>query len=136
MVVSFHRGCDIDPSRGIRSMNRLRFQNWRLQALDVLIVTNRDCIGHWILMMKCGSPPSDFRSAHNIPPASRDVITKTNLLTVQGESKGVRMYYVVHVVEVSHTESVLVAFHGRNTHIPRGFNLLAQQHRGTMIAVI
>ncbi len=87
-------------------------------------------------MMKCGSPPSDFRSAYNIPPASRDVITKTNLLTVQGESKGVRMYYVVNVVEVSHTESVLVAFHGRNTHIPRGFNLLAQQHRGTMIAVI
>ena len=99
MVVSFHRGCDIHPSRGIKSPNWLRFQKRRLQAVEVLIVTNNDCIGHCILMMKCGSPPSDFRSAHNLPPASRDVITKKNMLTVQGESKGVRMYYVVHVVE-------------------------------------
>ena len=136
MVVYFHRGCDINPSRGIRSPNWLRFQYRRLQALEVLIVTNGDCIGHWILMMKCGLPPSHFRSAHNLPPASRNVITKKNLLTVQGESKGVTMNSVVHVVEVSHAESVLVAFNCGNTHIPRRFNPLAQQHRGTMIAVI
>lgn len=76
MVVSFHRGCDIDPSRGMRSPNWLRFQHRGLQALEVLIVTNGDCIGHGILMMRCGSPPSHFCSAHNLPPASRDVITQ------------------------------------------------------------
>ena len=61
---------------------------------------------------------------------------KKNMLTVQGENKGVRMNSDVHVVEVSHVESVLVAFNCKNTHISRGYNPLAQQHCGTMIAVI